>query len=101
MPTRLPRSLTSPASHSTFLRSIITSLRLLVPLGMRISERGAPLKRDGRSAQHRCQLRCAHARLPYHTLGSSSWGFDSLRVHRANNHGTSESGCPEGTSRRG
>jgi hypothetical protein len=78
MRTRHPRSLTSPAGHSTLLRSIIISLRLLVPLGMRIRERRALLKRDGRPAQHRWQLRGAHACFPYHTLSSSSWRFDSL-----------------------
>lgn len=74
MRTRHPRSLTSPASHSTLLPSIIISLRLLVPLGMRISGRRALLKRDGRSAQHRRQLRGAHACFPYHTLSSTPPG---------------------------
>jgi hypothetical protein len=41
MRTRHPRRVTSAAGRSTLLRSIITSLRLLVPLGMRISERRA------------------------------------------------------------
>jgi hypothetical protein len=94
MRTRHPRSLTSPACHSTLLRSTITSLHLLIVLGMRISERRALLKRDGRSAQDRCQLRGAHACFPYHTLSSNSWRFDNLRVHRANNHGTSISAAP-------
>jgi hypothetical protein len=43
MRARRPRSLTSAAGHSTLPRSIIISLRLLVPLGMRISERRALL----------------------------------------------------------
>jgi hypothetical protein len=100
MRTRHPRSLTSPASHSELVRSVITSLRLLVPLGMRISERRALLKRDGRSAQHRCQLRGAHACFPYHTLSSSSWRFDTLRVHRANNHGICIPAAPLRSSHR-
>jgi hypothetical protein len=89
MRARVPCSLTSPASRSTLPRSIITSLRPLVPLRMRIGERRALLKGDGRSAQHQCQLRGAHAYFPYHLLGGSSGRFDSVRVHRANNHGTS------------
>jgi hypothetical protein len=81
--TSLPRSLASTASRSTLLRSIITSPSLLVPLGMRISERRALLKRDSRLAHHQCQLRGAHACFPYHPLSSSSWRFDRHRVHRA------------------
>jgi excisionase family DNA binding protein len=94
MRTRHPRSLTSPASHSTLLRSIITSLRPLVPLCIRISERRALLKRDGRSAQHRRRLCGAHACLPHHPPSSSAWRIDGHRVHRANNHATPYSGCP-------
>ena len=45
-------SLTSADSRSTLLCSIIASPSPLVPLGMRISERCAFLKRSGRSAQH-------------------------------------------------
>jgi len=41
-----PRSLTSPGSHSTLLRSVIISPRLRVPLGMCICERRALLERD-------------------------------------------------------
>jgi hypothetical protein len=59
MRTRLPRSLTGAASRSTLLRSIIASPSLLAPLGMRISERRALLKRVGRAAQHRCEPRGA------------------------------------------
>ena len=46
-------SLTSADSRSTLLRRIIASPSPLVPLGMRISQRCAFLKRRGRSAQHR------------------------------------------------
>ena len=74
MRTSLPRSLTSAASRSTLLRSIIASPSLLVPLGMRISERRAFLKRVGRSAQHRCQLRGAHPCMPYHALSNAPGG---------------------------
>jgi hypothetical protein len=53
MRTSPPGSLTSSASHTTLLYSIIASSSLLVPLGMRVSERRAFLKRVGRSAQYR------------------------------------------------
>jgi hypothetical protein len=52
MRTSAPRSLTSADSRSTLLCGIIASPSPLVPLGMRISERRAFLKRGGRSAQH-------------------------------------------------
>ena len=52
MRTSSPCSLTSADSRSTLVRSIIGSPSPLVPLGMRISQRCAFLKRGGRSAQH-------------------------------------------------
>jgi len=70
MRTRRPRSLTSATGRSALLRSMISPLRLLVPLGMRISEHRAPLKAVRRSTDAR--LRCAHACFPYRTLNSSS-----------------------------
>jgi hypothetical protein len=53
MQTSPPGTLTIAASDPTLLCSITASPRPLVPLGMRISERRAFLKRGGRSAQHR------------------------------------------------
>jgi hypothetical protein len=98
--TSLPRSLTSTASRSKLLRSIITSPSLLVPLGMRSSERRALLKRLGRSAQHRCQLRGARPCMPYHAFSSGCWRFDSLRVHRARNDRTRVPTAPLRSRRR-
>jgi hypothetical protein len=88
MRTRHPRSLTSPASHSTLLRSIITSLRLLVPLGMRISERRALLKRVSHAAEHRSRLRGAQPCIPYLARSPGFSRFDRLRVHSASNNRT-------------
>jgi hypothetical protein len=55
------RSVTSAAARLMLKRSIIASPSLLIPLGMRISERRALLKRVSHAAQHRCQLRGAQS----------------------------------------
>jgi hypothetical protein len=83
-----PRILTSAASHSTLLRSITASPRPLEPLGMRISEHRALLKRGGRLTQHQRQLRCAHPLALYKAFSSPFRGFDSLRVHSVSNDAT-------------
>jgi hypothetical protein len=90
MRARHPRSLTSAAVHSTLLRSLIISLRLLVPFGGCASA-SAALCSTVTAVRLSTDASCAdaHACFPYHTLSSSSWRFDSLRVHRANNHGVS------------
>lgn len=88
MRTGHPRSLTSAASHSALLRSIITSPSLLVPLGMCIGERRTLLKRVGRSAQRRYKLHGTRSCSRHHAPSNVSGGFDSLRVHSTSNDRT-------------
>ncbi len=87
--TSLLCSLTSAAGRSALVRSILASPSLVVPLGVRVSERRAVLKCVGRSAKHRCQLRGASPCVSYRALSCGSLSFDSLGVHRGSNDRTS------------